>query len=713
MELIQQYSSGDILTNFYFTNAYAGTPSKPQMLKSLNDSYGQTVLNWYSNTEPDITGYKIYKGSTDGVKPLTYNLVATVIGGTTSTWTDDEKTFGNSNWKVYYKISAIDNTGKESVKSDSSSVSAFSSQFTATTTLSGKITFESDGNVSSGAELKFMEGTIITMKNGASITVNGNLIANGTTSSRITFLRPGTSGRWGNIIFDGYGVSGSTLNNVDLYNENEIRVMNSAKVTVSNCLLRDFYHGIYIYKATVLISGNQIINPYQNGIYGEASGLYPVITHNVITKTNHSGQGIHLMNSTTGYIAHNDITGCDYGIYIGSASAFFSDKSLIMYYPNNRFTDNNKALCAAWGGFISGGSSGYNTGYNSIHRSVYYDVYAYQSATLLAQNNFWEGYNPRVYNDGTSTVSVSNMLADDPWTTPYEMSIAAGTDKSAENRLTLSKTTVTSSETDPVDLSAGLKFEKEGRLGDAISWYKTLLNSEKYQSFALSELMRIKNMYSKADILSYMEDLSKVKKNSHLLKLLGEDYLQNGEFEKAVASFDNALNSSASEQEALDTKFSKLFAFINVKKDIGKAQEILSDIKKGNVSDFYFSSRIETAENLMSDPSALSMNKGENLEKYSQSSENSSIVTEYALSQNYPNPFNPSTVINFEIPQASKVSLKVYNMLGKEVATLVNGYKEMGRYSVQFNAKDIPSGMYIYEIRANNFIRSGKMLLLK
>lgn len=88
-------------------------------------------------------------------------------------------------------------------------------------------------------------------------------------------------------------------------------------------------------------------------------------------------------------------------------------------------------------------------------------------------------------------------------------------------------------------------------------------------------------------------------------------------------------------------------------------------------------------------------------------------VRTYGLSQNYPNPFNPSTVINFEIPQASKVSLRVYDMLGKEVATLVDGYKEMGRYSVQFNAKDLPSGMYIYEIRANSFIRSGKMLLLK
>ncbi|MGE5402147.1 MAG: T9SS type A sorting domain-containing protein, partial [Ignavibacteriales bacterium] len=87
--------------------------------------------------------------------------------------------------------------------------------------------------------------------------------------------------------------------------------------------------------------------------------------------------------------------------------------------------------------------------------------------------------------------------------------------------------------------------------------------------------------------------------------------------------------------------------------------------------------------------------------------------TEYALLQNYPNPFNPSTVINFDIPQASKVSLRVYDMLGKEVATLVDGYKEIGSYSVRFNASSLPSGMYIYEIRANNFIRSGKMLLLK
>ncbi|MCU7493005.1 MAG: T9SS type A sorting domain-containing protein [Ignavibacteria bacterium] len=93
--------------------------------------------------------------------------------------------------------------------------------------------------------------------------------------------------------------------------------------------------------------------------------------------------------------------------------------------------------------------------------------------------------------------------------------------------------------------------------------------------------------------------------------------------------------------------------------------------------------------------------------------ESETAPVEYALSQNYPNPFNPSTVINYEIPKTSRVTLKIFDMLGKEVTTLVNEYKEQGRYSVEFNASHLPSGTYIYELRANDFVKSGKMLLLK
>ena len=92
--------------------------------------------------------------------------------------------------------------------------------------------------------------------------------------------------------------------------------------------------------------------------------------------------------------------------------------------------------------------------------------------------------------------------------------------------------------------------------------------------------------------------------------------------------------------------------------------------------------------------------------------ENQNIKT-YNLSQNYPNPFNPTTVINFELPEASQVKLKIYNLLGQEIATLVNEEKPVGRHSVQFNASTLSSGIYIYQIKANNFIQSKKMILMK
>lgn len=89
------------------------------------------------------------------------------------------------------------------------------------------------------------------------------------------------------------------------------------------------------------------------------------------------------------------------------------------------------------------------------------------------------------------------------------------------------------------------------------------------------------------------------------------------------------------------------------------------------------------------------------------------VITDYSLEQNYPNPFNPTTNIRFAIPQSSFVTLKVYNMLGKEVATLVNEQRESGVYEVTFDGKDLASGVYIYKIQAGNFTATRKFTLMK
>ena len=94
-------------------------------------------------------------------------------------------------------------------------------------------------------------------------------------------------------------------------------------------------------------------------------------------------------------------------------------------------------------------------------------------------------------------------------------------------------------------------------------------------------------------------------------------------------------------------------------------------------------------------------------------SSGNNISYDYNLAQNYPNPFNPTTTINYSIKSAGEVTLKIYDMLGTELASLVNESQEAGSYSVEFNAANLPSGMYVYRISTNNFVDTKKLILLK
>jgi len=85
----------------------------------------------------------------------------------------------------------------------------------------------------------------------------------------------------------------------------------------------------------------------------------------------------------------------------------------------------------------------------------------------------------------------------------------------------------------------------------------------------------------------------------------------------------------------------------------------------------------------------------------------------FELAQNYPNPFNPSTIIRYQLPVNSQITLKVFNMLGKEVATLVNEVKLAGSYEVTLNADKLSSGVYYYQLKSNNFVQTKKLELIK
>ncbi|MCH7772115.1 MAG: T9SS type A sorting domain-containing protein [Bacteroidetes bacterium] len=85
----------------------------------------------------------------------------------------------------------------------------------------------------------------------------------------------------------------------------------------------------------------------------------------------------------------------------------------------------------------------------------------------------------------------------------------------------------------------------------------------------------------------------------------------------------------------------------------------------------------------------------------------------FSLDQNYPNPFNPSTSIQYAVSSMQFVSLKVYDLLGREVATLVNEEKPVGNYEVEFIGDGLTSGIYFYQLRAGNYVETKKMVLLR
>lgn len=94
-------------------------------------------------------------------------------------------------------------------------------------------------------------------------------------------------------------------------------------------------------------------------------------------------------------------------------------------------------------------------------------------------------------------------------------------------------------------------------------------------------------------------------------------------------------------------------------------------------------------------------------------SESPSVITKFHLAPAFPNPFNPSTTISYEVPSRSDVKLVIYNVLGQEVATVVDEQKQAGRYSLEWNASNVPSGVYFYRLQAGSFVETKKLVLIR
>jgi tetratricopeptide (TPR) repeat protein len=331
-----------------------------------------------------------------------------------------------------------------------------------------------------------------------------------------------------------------------------------------------------------------------------------------------------------------------------------------------------------------------------------YNLECLDNSSIDAEYDYWGNNGHMVNSDQTSVIDDRYDLQNDPWGTQNIASVKPPNSNSGE----IPNKSAGSDSSSTINPSQGIVLEDQGKIIDAVNFYKDLIANGKFEKIALSQLARIKSQYNRNGIADYFDSLSGNQKYYPILnKLAGDAYLRNDQFENAINAYNNVIRTDSSGEEGISARFEELYSYLIIKKDISAANKILADIKEINSQSPEVQMRIKNAEHLING-SNKTLNKNAKLVSIS-------APKSYELSQNFPNPFNPSTTIRYQIPKPSLVTLKVYDILGREVATLVNENKIEGSYDFSFNASRFASGVYIYQLRVNDFVASKKMLLLK
>ncbi|HRN27003.1 MAG TPA: T9SS type A sorting domain-containing protein, partial [Ignavibacteriaceae bacterium] len=183
--------------------------------------------------------------------------------------------------------------------------------------------------------------------------------------------------------------------------------------------------------------------------------------------------------------------------------------------------------------------------------------------------------------------------------------------------------------------------------------------------------------------------------------------LSKQEYLTAINKFDNIIQQNPNSEEAVYAEIDIITTALNL--DTTNSQ--LGKMGNGKYLVKGTSDYLTKLNNILQSKFGINSEEGKQI-----------IPKEYSLYQNYPNPFNPTTTIKFDIPASlnpsqggtlRNVTLKVYDILGREIVTLVDEPKNEGRYEVIFNASSLASGVYIYKLQADDYINSKKMLLVK
>ena len=530
---------------------------------------------------------------------------------------------------------------------------------------SGSQSVTSNLTVASGVTLTLKPSVSISFSSGALLTNNGTLTASGTSSSPITF--------------NFTSPNSSTLNG--------IKFNSGSSGTINYCQIRNAYRGIYENGVSINIT-NSAISGCTDGIYLYSSS--PTIQGcNIHDNT----YGINMSYSSS-VLKENYIQSNNVGIYCvtGSYPVIGNYSSPQM---GNQISSNGVGIMAYNDALpvIGNSSSG---GYNNLVNSGY-NVYNSTSNTFYAYNNWWGTTTPANFLI-SGTVSYSPYLSSAVSITTPSLSKTSGSSlASAKEEIPMLS-----------ELDKAYELAASNNMTAAREICMNLINNYPEYSVSFNALNLLKETYSDAELNSKKDiykSLFNQKSKKDLYAMAGL-ILSEIDKENRLKYINEVLETYKGENIVEYALFDK---FIYHNFELNDKENALA-ISKELDEQFPESLGSIEAHRILGDEEYSDIDLSKKL--ISQKTD-STVPTELLLIDNYPNPFNPSTTISYTLPEAGAVQIKIYDILGREVAKLVDAQKSAGKYTVQWNGSNYASGVYFSSITFNNQRLYKKMLMIK
>ncbi|MBI4535928.1 MAG: T9SS type A sorting domain-containing protein, partial [Ignavibacteriae bacterium] len=568
---------------------------------------------------------------------------------------------------------------------------------------------------------------------GSRINVSGTLVAQGTNAVPVLFTRNTTNNDyWSGITLNEFATA--TFNHCNIAHAQVGVIGSSVEPAISNCTFDSCKIGVSLLQSAGQISNsiftnNNITAVFIDGEYDyiEPSAV-PLLTDNLMS-TNTTG--IYITNSAP-ILEHNVIeNNAQYGVACVNSGNPFVGRDEIDTPGNNIFEENGTANLFAdasvpFLGYVDDKTGETYGGHNSFGPENHeYDILAQNESVVLARRNYWSEYPPdeetsfHIAGYGISTIDWDFAL-EEYGNRPNQQKVMLvkvkglpGPPPSLNPRLSHRL------------IDSVMQYRSRKKYTQAVNVIKDYLAGNSSASSAPAAflfLQQIVNEHARfardpnvlTTFAGYRDSLLAATENDRLTRVIlscnRDDLVRRKRWSEAIDAAEEISNRYPNTSLNLHSLYLTVTANL-----FGLGNKQNAEQQFALLQQRFPQSELTAAARLFLDvtPNGTAISSSGVNKSTASATDAIQRPAEYLLRQNYPNPFNPSTTISYDVPRTTHVTLKVYDVLGKEIATLVNEEKEPGTHTLTWDARGVASGMYFYRISTSGFVQTNKMILVR